>query len=412
MKLRNLSMFAVTVVALLAVSTRAQDVPGVVINHIPASTRIYIGSPGIAVLPNGDYIAKHDQFGPGSTEHGHAITEVFGSSDRGASWSRRATVQDMYWASVFTHSDALYLLGTSKNHGDVVIRRSTDGGKTWTQAKDEKSGVLIDGGEYHCAPVPVVAHAGRLWRAMEDAMGPGGWGKHFNAFMMSVPEDADLLKADNWIVSNRIGRDPAWLDGKFGGWLEGNAVVTPEGHIVNILRVDYKPDGGKAAIIRISDDGRKATFDPETGFIDFPGGCKKFTIRFDPVSKRYWTLSNPILPRHKDPNPGRVRNALALMCSENLRDWTIRCVVLYHPDVDKHGFQYVDWLFEGDDIIAASRTAFGEGANAAHRQHDANYLTFHRFKDFRNLTMADSAPGAKPGEAAWQPASTENGKGS
>lgn len=403
MKVRRANLFVV-VVSLAAVATvaTAEDVRGVVINHIPASSQIYIGSPGIAVLPNGNYIAKHDQFGPRSTEHGRAVTEVFGSADRGASWSHRAVVQDMYWASVFSHDGALYLLGTSKNHGDVVIRRSTDGGRTWTQARDKLSGVLIDGGEYHCAPVPVVLHRGRLWRAMEDAMGPGGWGRHFNAFMMSAPADADLLNAENWVVSNRIGRDPAWLDNTFGGWLEGNAVVTPDGRIVNILRVDTKPEGGKAAIIEVSEDGKTATFDPQTGFIDFPGGAKKFTIRFDPVSKLYWTLSNPILPRHKDPNPGRVRNALALMCSKNLWSWSIRCILLYHPDVDKHGFQYVDWLFEGDDIIAASRTAYGQGADAAHNQHDANYLTFHRFQAFRDLTMAASAPGAQPGEAAWQ----------
>lgn len=408
MNWRKASVFVAVVCSLLmSLPAPAEVVPGVIINHIPASSGIYIGSPGIAVLPNGDYVAKHDQFGPQSTEHGRAVTEVFGSSDRGASWSRRAVVQDMYWASVSTHNGALYLLGTSKNHGDVVIRRSTDGGRTWTQAKDKQTGILIDGGEYHCAPVPVVTHNGRLWRAMEDAMGPGGWGKHFNAFMMSVPVDADLLVAENWIVSNRIGRDPAWLDNRFGGWLEGNAVVTPEGHIVNILRVDTKPEGGKAAIIQISDDGKEAEFDPKTGFIDFPGGAKKFTIRLDPTSKLYWTLSNPILPRHRDPNPGRVRNALALMCSENLRDWTLRCVLLYHPDTEKHGFQYVDWLFEGGDIIAASRTAYGQGTEAAHNQHDANYLTFHRFKDFRDLTMADSASGARPGEAAWQPSSTK-----
>jgi len=171
--------------------------------------------------------------------------------------------------------------------------------------------------------------------------------------------------------------------------------------------VETKPDGGKAAVIQISPDGRTAAFDPESGFIDLPGGAKKFTIRFDPASKLYWTLSNPVLPRHKDSNPGRVRNALALMSSKDLRHWTIRCILLYHPDIEKHGFQYVDWLFEGDDIIAASRTAHGQGANAAHNQHDANYLTFHRFGDFRTLTMADSAPDARAGEAAWQPPDTD-----
>jgi hypothetical protein len=409
------------VVSLLGVSLAAgsdsatEQPPGVVINYIPASTQIYVGSPGIAVLPSGHYLAKHDEFGPKSTENTVAVTPVFRSVDRGRSWQRVATVRGMYWASIFVHQGDAYLIGTSKQHGYVVISRSTDEGVTWTVPKDKRSGLLIDDGQYHCAPVPIVVHQGRLWRAMEDAMGPGGWGSHFRAFMMSAPVDSDLLDARNWVSSNHLGRDPQWLGGRFGGWLEGNAVVTPQGRVVDILRVDYRPAGGKAAIIEISPDGRKATFDPASGFIDFPGGAKKFTIRFDPVSKAYWTLSNPVLPRHQDPDPGRVRNAVALMRSADLRHWEIRCIVLYHPDVDKHGFQYLDWLFEGDDLIVASRTAYGTGTAAAHRQHDANYLTFHRIENFRDLTMKDSAPGARPGEQAWEPPSpkpqTRNPKG-
>jgi hypothetical protein len=213
--------------------------------------------------------------------------------------------------------------------------------------------------------------------------------------------NGDLLQADNWVSTNRIGRDPQWLGGEFRGWLEGNAVVTPAGRVVDILRVDYRPQGEKAAVIEVSADGKEASFDPATGFLDFPGGAKKFTIRFDPVSKMYWTLSNPVLPKHQDPDPGRVRNAIALMRSADLRQWEMRCIVLYHPDISKHGFQYLDWLFEGEDMIVASRTAYGTGAVAAPRQHDANYLTFHRLKGFRNLTMTDSAPGARPEEEAW-----------
>jgi hypothetical protein len=82
------------------------------------------------------------------------------------------------------------------------------------------------------------------------------------------------------------------------------------------------------------------------------------------------------------------------MRSADLRQWEIRCIVLYDPDVERHGFQYLDWLFEGDDIIAVARTAYGTGAAAAPRQHDANYLTFHRVRGFRTMTMADSVPGA------------------
>ena len=37
----------------------------------------------------------------------------------------------------------------------------------------------------------------------------------------------------------------------------------------------------------------------------------------------------------------------------------------------------------GDDLIALSRTAWPDGLGGPVRQHDANYLTFHRFKNFR-----------------------------
>jgi hypothetical protein len=407
MSRNNCLCLPIIIVALALGPAWAEEPPGVVINCIPSQMQVYVGSPGIAVLPNGHYLAKHDEFGPKSTENTVGVTPVFRSVDRGLSWQRVATVKGMYWASIFVHKGRAYLIGTSKNHGDVVISRSRDEGATWTVPKDKNSGLLLDDAKYHCAPVPVVVHQGRIWRAMEDVMGPGGWGSHFRAFMMSAPVGSDLLVASNWVSSNHLGRDPQWLGGEFRGWLEGNAVVTPAGRVVDMLRVDYRPEGEKAAIIEISEDGKKATFDPGTGFVDLPGGAKKFTIRFDPVSKMYWTLSNPVLPRHKDPDPGRVRNSVALMRSADLRHWEMRCIVLYHPDVDRHGFQYLDWLFEDEDIIVASRTAYGTGAEAAPRQHDANYLTFHRFRDFRTMTMEDSATGTRPGDQAWTPSQSK-----
>jgi hypothetical protein len=380
----------------------AQKVPGVVIRHSPASSGIYLGSPGIAILPDGNYVAKCDEFGPASTEKVKAITHIFRSNNRGKNWQPIARIEGSFWASIFVHSDALYLMGTDKGSGNVVIRKSLDGGSTWTEPVDSLSGLISGDGNYHTAPVPFVIHAGRIWRAFEDGRNPGGWGHQFRAFMMSAPVDADLLNSKSWTCSNRFGRNPEWLDGNFGGWLEGNAVITPEGEVVNILRVDYRKGVEKAAIISISADGREATFNPQQGFIDFPGGCKKFTIRFDPVSQKYWALSNPVLPLHRSENPERTRNALVLLCSPDLRQWEIRSIVIYHPDVKQHGFQYPDWLFDGKDIVAAIRTAFDDDFGGAHNQHDANFLIFYRIKDFRNKTLKDSAKGAKPKDLVWQ----------
>jgi hypothetical protein len=361
--------------------------PGVVIDHRAAGTRQYIGSPSLAILPSGNYVASHDWFGPGSTQN---RTVVFASHDKGQTWKQLTEIEGQWWSTLFFHGGALYLMGTSRDGGYAVIRRSTDGGTTWTTPRDGNSGLLLGDGKYHCAPVPVVTHDGRLWRAMENVSGPGGWGRDFRAFMMSAPVDADLLNATNWTISNYLQGNAEWLDGHFGGWLEGNAVVTPDGQIVDILRVDYRVGVEKAAIISISANGKRATFDPKTGFIDFPGGCKKFTIRYDPQSKSYWSLSNYVPEAQRNQNPERTRNTLALINSSDLKSWSVRSIILQHPDSAKHGFQYVDWLFEGNDIIAAVRTAFDDGLGGANNQHDANYLTFHRLKNFRGAASDEA----------------------
>ena len=367
----------------------AAQVPGVVIDHSPAASGLYVGSPSIAVLPGGDYVASHDFFGPKSNEFQSARTVVFGSADRGKTWKKRSEVQGAFWSSLFVHRGALYLLGPDRHHGNILIRRSQDGGATWTTPKDRNSGLLRDNGEYHCAPMPVLEHAGRLWRAFEWRNPPIAWGINYRAGMLSVAVDADLLQADNWTASNFLPSDRAWNGGDMGAWLEGNAVVAPDGQLVDVLRVQTRSPDEKAAIVRISADGKTAAFDPATGFVHFPGGAKKFTIRFDPKSKLYWTLASIVQQRHRADNPGGIRNTLALTCSPDLKQWTVRCILLYHPDVKKHGFQYVDWLFDGDDLIAACRTAYDDGQGGARNNHDANYLTFHRIKDFRTKTMAD-----------------------
>ncbi len=371
-------------------------VPGVVIDHSPAASGIYVGSPSIAILPGGELVASHDQFGPKSSEHRRAVTRVFGSADKGQTWKHLSDIDGQFWSTLFVHRGDLYILGTLAHYRDAVIRRSTDGGRTWTDPKDGGTGVLLTG-RFHCAPVPVIVHEGRLWRAMEDTTNPRRWGLPFRAMMLSAPIEADLLRADSWTSTNKVSGDSSWLGGKFNGWLEGNAVVTPEGRIVDILRVDC-PEGGKAAIIEVSKDGRTAAFDPASGWIDLPGGAKKFTIRYDAESKRYWSLTNSVLPKHRGLRAPGVRNALALTSSGDLRAWKVDCILLYHPDVTRHAFQYPDWQFDGADIIAAIRTAYDDGLGGAHNAHDANYLTFHRFANFRRLTPADSV--ANPGKEA------------
>ena len=372
-----------------------ETVPGVVITHIPAKTEIYIGSAGIVRLSDGAYLAKHDEFGPKSTEHTSAITRVYRSDDRGKSWHEIAKIDGLFWANIFEHRDAVYMIGAHHHHGALVVYKSTDGGKTWSTPRDAKSG-LIRTGKFHTAPMPIITHNGRLWRAVEDGDGPDGWGQMYRPHVMSIPVDGDLLAANEWTITNPIEREGGWLGSDFWCVLEGNAVVDRDGVVRDILRSDHE---NTAAVTTISADGKTQSIDPKFDRASLPGSSKKMLIRWDEPSQLYWALTNPTPPGTPDKKATKVRNTLAVFTSPDLRQWTQRSVLLQHPEPEFHAFQYPDWIVEGDDMLVASRTAFDDGEGGAHRAHDANYLTFHRFTNFRKLaTRGESGTDDRPGK--------------
>ena len=374
-------------------------------------TQTYLGSPSLVRLPDGALLATHDYFGPGcprNHEGEEHLTSVYRSVDNGDTWRNLGHLANAYWSTLFVHGDAVYLLGSSQQYGSIVIRRSTDGGFTWTHPADARSGLLFRGGyyhtppNYHCGPMPVLHTGGRLYRAVEDC-DPCDWGRGFRAAVISVPEDADLLDAASWTMSNKLAFNPAWVPVAWGtlvnpGWLEGNCVATPDGGLCNILRFNSDPLADKAAMLTIHDEGRRLAFDPDSGFLDFPGGMTKFTIRRDPRSGLYLTLSNPaILPGENgtasSANPAGAwfaapcyrRNVLALCTSRDLRQWQVRQILLT-DDSDLNaeasrlhtGFQYVDWQFDGNDLLYLVRTAYQGAPNF----HDSNRITFHRLAGY------------------------------
>jgi len=351
----------------------AQTLPGVVIDYYPPAGSVYIASPSIVILSNGDYIASHDQY-PGTI-----ATHLFRSQDRGITWSWLTELPGQYESTLFVHNGVLYLFGGFNDGADeyATIRKSTDGGLTWSDAVSSTTGWLTPAAGYNAAPVPVLVHDDRIWRAIEmvDPCVPPALSQEFRAMVLSAPVNADLLDASNWTISNSL----LMLDYMANmGWLEGNVVVTPSGDIQNILRVAGMTD--KAAVIQLSSDGQTLTYDPET-IIDFPGGSSKFTIRYDPQSDRYWSLVNEYL------NPPAVRNRLKLSSSADLVNWTVEAAVLEHPNSVEVGFQYADWQFDGEDIIAVCRTAFGGSGSF----HDGEFVTFHRIPNFRLLSQATTS---------------------
>lgn len=367
-------------------------------------TRTYLGSPSLLRINDGTLLATHDYFGlraPAAPCGAYNLSSIYRSEDHGGTWQWLNHLEGIFWGSLFEHHGHIYLLGTNRRFGNITIRRSSDGGFTWTVPNDTKTGILFPGGQgtqapnFHCSAVPVLHAAGRIWKAYED-MTPHVWGKGFQALVASAPDDADLLNAASWTLSNSLPFDPIWAHTAFGkfdnpGWLEGNMVASPSGEILNILRFYWEPHLDMSAHIRVSPDGKCIAFDPASGFVPLPGGHSKFCIRQDMQSGLYFAISNN-LAKDRPTN----RNRLCLNATRDLKTWTELAVLIeddqgFSPAQSKArtGFQYVDWRIDGDDIIYISRTSYQaewhdpEDINS--QAHNSNRITFHRIPDFRRL---------------------------
>lgn len=375
-------------------SVAGTSIPGTVIAQVPVLRQYAINNVCMTILPNGEYIAACT----GSTVENQGVS-LFVSSDRGRSWkvlsqNNLTTNGIANYCNIFVHDGILYMMGVGSNRQNVLITRSEDNGRTWTLPQDEESGILMRGA-FHSSSVPMVVSGGRIWRGMETYDNDVK-----TAFVLSAPADADLLKASSWTATNTIpGTTPvneSWeFDGKrISELIEGNVVATPDGKLYNILRASSSYTSLAAGMATIADEKTLEITAPDD-LIRFPGGGKKFTIRYDEQSHRYWTLTNPASDNVAGMShngiyasgitENLVRNRLVLCYSTDLTTWIQYKEIVSDPDPFFHGFQYVDWMFDGEDIVAVCRMACPESRGLPVRQHDANFMTFFRIEHFRTL---------------------------
>ncbi|NGM62148.1 exo-alpha-sialidase [Sphingobacterium sp. SGG-5] len=347
-------------------------VPGVVIAHSPKSSGKYLGTPSIVILPNGEYLASFDFFGPKSTSD---VVHVYKSLDRGVTWQFLTELEDTFWAGLFVVKSDVYLLGVRGSDRNLSIRKSSDMGKTWSSL------VVLKKGRYHGSSTPVVFHDGKIYKGydhlgVEDKKKP--WMSENKSFVMWADTNADLLKTDSWSYSEEVEK-PHDMDGT--GWLETNAVLGPDGLIKGITRVANE-SGYIAGYYSVGEDG---SVDPDSvKAIPFLGGATKFNIMWDVKTKKYWALTNypsEILRKPKM-RAGGMRSVLALISSPDLAHWKLNQIILASDNVKYHGFQYIDWRFEGDDIVFVNRVGFTDEFGEADNAHNSNYITFQRIHNY------------------------------
>jgi len=363
---------------LMALGAKAQHdrsykkAPGVVVAHAPKTAGRYLGTPSIAILPNGDYLMSFDFFGPGCTSD---IVHVYRSSDKGATWKFLAELADTFWAGLFIVGKDVYMLGVRGSDRNLSVRKSADFGKTWS------AHFILRAGRFHGSSTPVVFHNGRVYKGYEH-LGIEEKGKPWmsgnRTFIMSASVTSDLTDPQSWVYTNELVK-PAGIDGT--GWLETNAVLGKDGTMKGVTRLANE-SGLLAGYYTLKSD--TAIAPSSVRAIPFIGGATKFNIMWDARTQKYWALTNypPEVLRQPKMRAGGMRSVLSLISSDDLLSWKINAIVLASEDVTYQGFQYVDWKFENNDIVFISRTACPDESGAADNAHNANYMTFHRIKNY------------------------------
>ena len=364
---------------------RAGYVPGTVVNYLHPEDRKYsfsgghLCSPSLLVHPDGYLLASMDIYGRNTPQN---LTLVFRSDDRGKSWYHYSELFPCFWGTLFYHKGCVYMISVSTEHGDILIGRSDDGGKSFcTPTVLARGSGRTDVAGWHKGAMPITEHAGRLWIGVDfGAHKTGGYASS----LLSADAYSDLLCPSSWTLTPPLCFDSSWEGAVLGderGFLEGNAVVSPDGEILNFLR--YSTDRGEpncclAGVLLgdVSEPKRALRFKK---FVSFPGNLSKFDIKRDESTGYYFT----IVSRIHDKTRPRTRNLLSFAASTDLENWTVLCDLIDYRDSDDQlvGFQYVSFDFDGEDILYLCRTAF----NGAKSYHDNNYVTFHKIENFRSL---------------------------
>ncbi len=338
-----------------------------------------IADPVICVLPNGNLMAM--AWGP-------APKRQFRSTDGGLTWEGYGPdYPTIRFATPFTHKGELYMLSSFRPGNDrgIFIKKSLDNGETW-ETYDGKDYVVLNSelgnGALNC-PSPVVVAQGRIWRAIGDN-GPDDFP---NLGFMSASVDADLMDPASWTYTNMINRGSS--QGRYGRILkpwEPCAVATRNGGYPVMLARTEPADarnGDSSPLYKVTSTSN-LIFDGEV--VDLLGAKDKFCVRYDPVSDRYWALANTAAAAEYGGGESiwSRRSRLVLQSSVDLKEWHVEKILAQASDSRFSGYQYPYFVFDGDDIVAAIRTAAENEDGMAKRAHDANFLTFLRVENYRD----------------------------
>ena len=184
-------------------------------------------------------------------------------------------------------------------------------------------------------------------------------------------------------MSNKLYYNNAWLVSSSERWEEPALILKPNGSLAIIARIDSPTDKEYAALIDVNSD----TSISFNRVFAMPGSQKRMTIAYDATSGKYWTLVSPFYANTRDLyslSPGQNRNSMVLMSSTDLINWTRERTCIYSDNAFNNSYHYIDWRFDGSDLVAVFRCSVDEPRGMALSYHDSNAFGYFRVVNFRS----------------------------
>lgn len=319
------------------------------------------------------------------------------SNDRGQTW-REVSVLPYYSAVPWVHRGRLHLFanrgGTKVRNDDLLLLRSDDGGATWSEPVN-----LFQGHYWNCH-TGIVMRDNRLYAATDDL----SLGAKRGPIVFSGDLSRDVMDPASWRRSEPVpfpGVPDMLTHERFKAspsqYLEPN-VIEAQGRlrVLACVKPKRQTTAGLAAVFDVSDDGHKL----DLSFVQYhpmPGGQLKFCVIRDDVSRMFWATANLVVDDqgafdwwgpakrgkfwgHSDTG-GNDRRFLMLFYGLDGLNWFQAGCVAQAPKISQ-SFMYAKPVIDGDDLAIISRSSIN-----APNQHDADYATFHRVKNFRSLAL-------------------------
>ncbi len=369
--------------------------------------RKYVEGCGIAKMPDGAFVASVPVVVRGVTlrEVGKrgiipCVTHIIRSTDGGQSW-RKISELPYYSAVPWVHQGTLYLFtmkeGTEYRNDDLFLLRSDDGGRTWSDPA-----TLFKGHFWNAHTGMVIRENHLYWAVCELGLHPQMGPPQRNPRVLAGDLSKDPMDPQTWRLSDRISYPAVPQElinpeiGSRSHALEPNVIeLNGRIRVISCTKPEGQSTAGLAAVYDVTDDGKKpvVTF---TQYHPRPGGQVKFYILWDEVSQLFWSTANLVVDSQNTfdwwkkegrlSRGGNDRRFLMLFYGMDGLNWFQAGCIAQASKISQ-SFMYATPVIDGDDLAVISRSSIN-----APDQHDADYATFHRVRNFRDLAGLQLVP--------------------